>query len=92
MFLNVDKPDKNKMAIKDDSGYCLTYADVCRTIEEFDALKLPRSVIFCLCENCAGSLIGYLAYETNGQVPLLLGAGLAAYLIIRRRLAYEKNN
>ena len=76
MFLNVDKHNQNKMAIKDDSGYTLSYADVCRTIEEFDALNLPRSVIFCLCENCAGSLIGYMAFENNKQVPLLLSAGL----------------
>ena len=25
MFLNVDKHNQNKMAIKDDSGYTLTY-------------------------------------------------------------------
>ena len=76
MFLNVDKHDQMKMAIKDDSGYTLTYADVCRTINEFSALNLPRSVIFCLCENCAGSLIGYMAFENNKQVPLLLSVGL----------------
>ena len=76
MFLNVDKHSQYKIAIKDDSGYILTYADICRTIEEFCALKLPRCVIFCLCENCAGSLVGYMAFENNGQVPLLLGAGL----------------
>ena len=76
MFLNVDKHNQNKTAIKDDSGYSLTYGDICRTIEAFDALKLPRSVIFCLCENCAGSLIGYMAFENNKQVPLLLSVSL----------------
>lgn len=76
MFLNVDKHNQEKIAIKDDSGYSLTYRDVCRTIDEFDALELPRSVVFCLCENCAGSLIGYMAFENNKQVPLLLSASL----------------
>ena len=76
MFLNVDKHNQNKIAIKDDSGFSLTYADICRTIEEFDALNLPRSVIFCLCENCAGALVGYMAFENNKQVPLLLSAGM----------------
>lgn len=76
MFLNVDKHNQNKIAIKDDSGYSLTYADICRTIREFDALNLPRSVIFCLCQNCAASLVGYMAFENNKQVPLLLGAGM----------------
>lgn len=76
MFLNIEKHDREKIAIKDDSGYSLTYGDIFRTIEEFSALELPRSVVFCLCENCSGSLVGYLAFENNGQVPLLLGAGL----------------
>ena len=76
MFLNVDQHDQSKVAIKDDSGFSLTYADVCRTIGEFAALDIPRSIIFCLCENCAGSLIGYMAFENNKQVPLLLSAGL----------------
>lgn len=76
MFLNVDKHNQNKTAIKDDSGYSLTYGDVCRTIKEFDALNLPRSVVFCLCENSAGSLIGYMAFENNKQVPLLLSSEL----------------
>ena len=80
MFLNVDQHDQNKTAIKDDSGHCLSYADVCRTITEFKALELPRCIIFCLCENSAGSLVGYLAFENNRQVPLLLGAGLDANL------------
>lgn len=76
MFLNVDQHDQSKMAIKDDSGYTLTYGDVCGTIEELRALNLSRSIILCLCENCAGALVGYLAFENNGQVPLLLSSGL----------------
>ena len=88
MFLNVDQHQQNKVAIKDDSGYSMTYGDVCRTIREFDALDLPRSVIFCLCENCAGSLIGYMAFENNRQVPLLLSAGLDEELRTRLESMY----
>ena len=76
MFLNVDKRDKDKIAIRDDSGYTLTYKDICDTIKQFEGLKLPRCVVFCLCENCAASLVGYMAFENNKQVPLLLSAGL----------------
>ena len=76
MFLNLDLHNQNKTAVKDDSGYSLTYADVCKTVEEFAALRLPRCVVFCLCSSCAGSLVGYLAFENNKQVPLLLSAGL----------------
>ncbi len=76
MFLNLEKNAPEKIAIKDDSGNILTYEDVCRTIREFHDLNIPRCVIFCLCESCAGSLVGYLAFENNRQVPLLLSANL----------------
>lgn len=91
MFLNVDKHNQNKIAIKDDSGYSLTYADICRTIEKFSVLNLSRSVIFCLCENCAGSLVGYIAFENNKQVPLLLSAGLDEELRNNLELMYTPN-
>ena len=89
MFLNLDQHDQKKTAIKDDSGYQLTYAEVCGLIEEFAALKLPRCVIFSLCENCAGSLIGYMAFENNGQVPLLLSVSLDEGLRSNLDQAYQ---
>ena len=76
MFLHLDRQEPGKVAVIDDSGYSLTYAEVCGTVAGFAALALPRCVVFCLCESCAGSLVGYLALENNGQVPLLLSAGL----------------
>ena len=76
MFLNVDRFNAGKIAIKDDSGYTLTYGDICKAIHEFDSLNIPRCVVFCLCENSAGSLLGYLAFESNHQVPLLLGVNM----------------
>lgn len=89
MFLNLDKHNQNKIAIKDDSGYSLTYRDVCDTIAAFEALELPRCVVFCLCESCAGSLAGYLAFENNRQVPLLLSAKLDSELRSRLESIYQ---
>lgn len=80
MFLNIEKHDQGKTAIKDDSGYSVTYGEIIRTIQEFDSLKLPRSIVFCLCENCAGALLGYMAFENNKQVPLLLSGGMDSEL------------
>ena len=76
MFLNIDKHEQTKVAIRDDSGYSVTYGEIVKTIQRFQSLILPRSVIFCLCENCAGALLGYMAFENNKQVPLLLSAGM----------------
>ena len=80
MFLNVEKHDQGKIAVKDDSGYSVTYGEIVRRIHEFEVLKLPRSIIFCLCENCVGALLGYMAFENNKQVPLLLNAGMDSEL------------
>ena len=76
MFLKLDQHKPDKMAVKDDSGHELSYREVCGEIAAFEALHLARAVVFCLCENSAGSLVGYLAFENNGQVPLLLSAGM----------------
>ena len=88
MFLNLDKHDQAKIAIRDDSGYTLTYGEVCDIIQGFEALKLPRCVIFCLCESCAGSLVGYLSFLNNGQVPLLLSAHMDEGLRTNLEQAY----
>ena len=85
MFLYLDKWKQNKTAVKDDSGYSLTYGELCNLIQDFCSLKLPRCVVFCLCENSVGSLLGYLAFENNGQVPLLLSAKMDKEM--RERLA-----
>lgn len=76
MFLDIDRYINSKIAIKDDSGNMLTYGDVCEIVKIFNDLNLSRSVIFCLCENCAGALVGYIAFENNKQVPLLLDADI----------------
>ena len=89
MFLDLDKHNQNKTAIKDDSGYELSYRDVCDTVRAFEQLSLPRCVVFCMCESCAGSLIGYLAFENNKQVPLLLSAKLDGELRSRLESIYQ---
>ena len=89
MFLNIEKPDRKKIAIKDDSGYSLTYEELCHTVEELDSLNIPRSIVFCLCSNCAGSLAGYLAFENNGQVPLLLSSKLDESLRLNLEQIYQ---
>ena len=51
VFLDLDKHNQDKTAIKDDSGYELSYRDVCDTVRAFEELSLPRCVVFCLCES-----------------------------------------
>ena len=89
MFLNLDVHEASKLAVKDDSGHTLTYGQLRGFIEKINAIRLSRCVIFCLCENSAGSLLGYLAFENNGQVPLLLGATLNSELRHNLETCYE---
>lgn len=74
MFLDLDKKNRDKIAVIDDSGEQLTYGDLCDFSEEF-AKHLPkRSLIFLMAENCNGSLLGYVACLSNSVVPLILSA------------------
>lgn len=74
MFLDLDKKNRDKIAVIDDSGEQLTYGNLCDFSEEF-AKHLPkRSLIFLMAENCNGSLLGYVACLSNSVVPLILSA------------------
>lgn len=74
MFLDLDKKNRDKIAVIDDSGEQLTYGNLCDFSEEF-AKHLPkRSLIFLMAENCNGSLLGYVACLSNSIVPLILSA------------------
>ena len=81
MFLNIEQQNPDLIAIHDDTEHVVSYGELCQAVEEFRKKELPRCVVFELCENCAGALVGYIAFESNGQVPLLLSAGLDAGLL-----------
>ena len=67
MFLNIESIERKKTAIHDDSGTQLTYGELCDFISEMEALQLPRSIVFCLCENTA---------EYLRELPRLKASGL----------------
>ena len=74
MFLDLDKKDRYKVAVIDDSGRRVTYGEICDFSKMF-ATQLPyRTLIFILSENKIGSLLGYTASLTNRIVPLVLSA------------------
>lgn len=74
MFLDLDRKDRNKVAVVDDSGEQLTYGNLCDFSEEFKKHLPKRSLIFLMAENCNGSLLGYIACLSNSIVPLVLSA------------------
>ncbi len=74
MFLGLDKKDRNKVAVIDDSGRSVTYGEICDFTGEFAQHLSYRTLIFILSENKIGSLLGYTASLSNRIVPLILSA------------------
>ena len=74
MFLGLDKKDRNKVAVIDDSGRSVTYGEICDFSKAFAAQLPYRTLIFILSENKIGSLLGYTASLSNRIVPLVLSA------------------
>jgi acyl-coenzyme A synthetase/AMP-(fatty) acid ligase len=74
MFLDLDKKDRSKVAVVDDSGYSLTYGEICDFAVEFARHLSSRTLIFILSENKIGSLLGYTASLSNRIVPLILSS------------------
>lgn len=62
-------------------GKSLLGSDVVRVGEAMGKTLSPRSLVFALCSNTAGSLCGYLACLQNRVVPLMLDAEMDATLL-----------
>lgn len=74
MFLDLDKKDRDAVAVVDDSGMSITYGNICDFSMKFTEYLPSRSLIFILSENKIGSLLGYTSSLSNKIVPLILSA------------------
>lgn len=89
MFLDLDKKERSKIAIIDDSGCSVNYGDICDFSEEFSKYLPQRSLIFILSENKIGSLLGYTASLSNRIVPLIISAKTEEGLYTNLRDLYK---
>jgi long-chain acyl-CoA synthetase len=64
----------NSLAVVTDDDECYSFADLRRATDDLAEEFSTRSLVFCLCENALGSLLGYIAAISNRTVPLLLDA------------------
>ncbi len=74
MFLDLDRKERQRIAVIDDSERVLTYGDICDFAQTFTQYLPQRSLIFILSENRIGSLLGYTAALSNRIVPLIISA------------------
>ena len=74
---------KNNIALLDEHGNEMTYETL--ESETVDLLNMidGRSLVFCLCRNEIGSILGYVSFINNGIVPVLLNAQLEEELLIK---------
>lgn len=71
----------NGIALKDDCGIELSYNLL--NIEASNLYKAinKRCLVFCLCSNSIGSVLGYVSFINNNIVPVLLSSNLEKALV-----------
>ncbi len=72
---------KDKTALIDDAGNTLTYSELEKKSCELYDLSEGRSLVFILCTNSIGSVVGYTACLNKGLVPLLINSNLEKELL-----------
>ncbi|MBC3804834.1 AMP-binding protein [Acetobacterium fimetarium] len=87
MFFN--KQDKNAFAAIQDNGECITYNQLKEASQSMSGQIPKRSLVFSLCENSIGSLVGYTSFLDNQIVPLLLDSGLDQELLAHLIEVYQ---
>lgn len=73
MFLEIDRKDKNKIALTDSRDQQATYCEIEQFSRLFSEAIGERTLLFVLNHNCVGSAMGYLGAMINHTVPLMLG-------------------
>jgi long-chain acyl-CoA synthetase len=76
-------------AVIDDAGAVLSYKDLADCALLVDKKIKRRTLVFVLCENSIGSLIGCVAFLNNQVVPLLLDVGLDRQFLHRLIETYQ---
>lgn len=66
----------SNIALQDEGGRCITYDALDSACKDFFSHINKRCLIFILCRNQTGSVIGYVASLNNRVVPVLLNADL----------------
>lgn len=89
MFLNLDTIDEHKEALIDCTGERLTYGRVRELMASIGRAVIRRSVVFVLCRNTAGCVVGYLGFTDNGAVPVMLSDKIDRSLLDSLISVYE---
>lgn len=75
------KQFKNRIALISDEGIQLTYEQLQEENDKVANIIQNRCLVFSLCSNTIGSVVGYTAFMRNNIVPVLLNAHLDLELL-----------
>lgn len=89
MFLELDKKNKESIAVIDDDKNKVTYGELCEFSRIFAGVLSKRTLVFILAENAVGSLLGYIGSLSNRIVPLILSRNIDIALYERLRDIYQ---
>ncbi len=91
MFLDINKINRDSVVARQEDGNCVTYGELQDFCAEMEGIISARSLVFCLCENEIGSLMGYVSFLSGEMVPLLLNAHLDTELLDYLLETYQPN-
>lgn len=72
---------KNNIAIIDESKDIVTYHQLNKECQELAKVVKQRCLVFSLCENSIGSMIGYIGFLNNNIVSVMLSSHLEIELL-----------
>lgn len=89
MIFSLDKKKADMQALYEDSGIILTYGQLCEEVERF-GIRIPeRSLVFILCQNAIGSVVGYLSCLNGNHVAFMLDAEMDGDMLIELMENYQ---
>lgn len=91
MVFALEEKNPSAVALLAEDGTAVTYGELCRESEFMETKWKRRDLIFCLCENSPGAVVGYIAALHNRVVPLMLDAGLGIEQLLRFYHTYHPN-
>ena len=91
MFLKLDNKERENVAAISDNWNKVTYGDLMSFSNRVMDVLPERSLVFSLCHNTIGSLMGYVAFLSTRNVPLLLSADLDKELLHYLLDTYQPN-
>ena len=71
----------NKTALHDENGKTMTYGVLNEEAEKLAEKIGHRCLVFLLCRNEMGSVLGYTAFVNNGIVPVMVNSHLEELLL-----------